>query len=71
MAFDLRKLRGRIVEVCGTQEEFARLMGKDRSTLNMKLTGKREFTQSEINKACQVLSIPDEDVTSYFFTPMF
>lgn len=67
----MRKLRGRIVEICGTQDEFAKKMGKDRSTLNQKLNGKRDFTQSEINLACEVLHIPSEEVTAYFFTPMF
>lgn len=70
MAFDYRKLRGKIKEVFGTQEEFAKSMGIGKSTLSEKLNNNFQWTQFEINKACELLEIPDGEVTLYFFTKM-
>lgn len=68
MAFDYRKLRGRIREVCGTQEEFAKRMNLSTVSVSVKLNNKVEWTQQEINKATEVLNIPDSKVFTYFFT---
>lgn len=61
------KLRGRIRERFGTQEKFAIAMGMDRSTLNLKLNSKSEWSTVEIEKACTLLGIRIEDVGEYFF----
>ena len=66
--FNNSKLRGKIVEVCGTQEEFAMRLGKDRALINLKINGNRDFTQQEICDICKVLSIPDDQIKAYFFT---
>lgn len=65
--FSYAKLKGRIVEKCGTQSEFALRVGKDRSLINLALNGKRDFTQSEILKSCEVLGIGRDDIGLYFF----
>jgi transcriptional regulator with XRE-family HTH domain len=67
MAFDYNKLRGRIKEMYGTQDAFAEAIGIGRVSLSEKLNNKVEFKQREINKACDVLKIPIEDMTDYFF----
>ena len=66
--FNTDKLRGRIIEICGNQEEFARRIGRDRSTVNLKLNGVRDFTQPEIATICEVLSIREDEIKAYFFT---
>lgn len=68
MAFDYSKLRGKIREVFGTQSKFATAMGLSNVSLSAKLNNNIAFTQSEINRACKLLSIPLEFIPIYFFT---
>ena len=69
MEFDYSKLRGRIREICGTQETFADMMGISKPTMSLKLNNKSEFTQPEIIKAVNVLMLGYDEITPYFFTP--
>lgn len=62
------KLRGRIREIFGTVEAFANAMDKDVSTISLKLNNKAAWKREDIEKACEVLRIPIEDVYLYFFT---
>lgn len=66
--FNHNKLKGRIVEMCGTQEKFAQKMGMDRSSLNLAINGKRDFSQTEISKSIKILDILPEEIAAYFFT---
>lgn len=66
--FDLSKLKGRIIEVCGTQGEFAKRMNWSERTTTQKLTGKVAWTQTDIQKALEVLGLDDTDINVYFFT---
>ena len=68
MTFNYSKLRGRIREVCGTQEDFAKKMELSTVSVSLKLNNKVEWTQQEINRASEVLNIPDGKIYSYFFT---
>ena len=45
MAFDYSKLKGKIVEVFGTQSNFAKAVGMSERTLSCKLNNKIPFTQ--------------------------
>lgn len=47
---------------------FARILGISRQGLNNKLTNKREFKQSEIQKAIEVLALTKEQSDDIFFT---
>ena len=67
MAFNYSKLKGRIVEKFQTQGRFAVAMGMSERSLSLKLRNKREFKQSEIDKACRLLEIPIEKTPEYFF----
>ena len=67
--FDYSKLRGKIKEVYGTQSNFADAMSFSNTSLSAKLNNQTEFTQKEINKACQLLEISFEELNVYFFTP--
>ena len=65
--FDYKKLRGKIREVFGTQENFANALGISKVSLSLKLNNTRDFTQGEISKAAALLEIKPSDVPAYFF----
>ncbi len=65
---DYSKLKGKIKEVFGTQSAFAKAMGLSGVSLSSKLNNITHFTQVEINRACELLSIPVEFIPVYFFT---
>ena len=67
MAFNYRKLKGRIVEICETQQIFALKMGLSERTISQKLQGKISWTQKDILKALEVLNLDSSDVQEYFF----
>ena len=67
MPINYSKLKGRIVEKCGTQGNFAQKMGLSERTVSLKLSGKIPFKQPEILKALEVLDLSDEDIQAYFF----
>lgn len=68
MAFNYRKLRGRIIEIYGSQAEFAKAMGFSERTLSLKLSGKRSWKQPEICLAIKLLKLSGDDIKEYFFT---
>lgn len=68
MAFDYNKLRGRIKEVFGTQDKFAKALGIGRVSLSQRLNNYLDFSQSEIDKACELLKLSKEEIPKYFFT---
>lgn len=67
MDFDYSKLRGKIKEVCGTQENFAQRIGIGTVSLSKRLNNQLDFTQREITTACDVLNIPMDKASEYFF----
>ena len=67
MAFNYNKLKGRIVEICGTQSEFASRMDISERTISLKLKGKISWKQKEILKALEVLNLSISDIQEYFF----
>lgn len=62
------KLRGKIKEVCGTQDMFAEKLGIGRVSLSQRLNNQLEFSQDEIFKSCEILKIDLSDMREYFFT---
>lgn len=63
-----RKLRGKIREVFDRNEDFAKALGIDPSSLSAKLNNGSPWKREEIQEACEILGIPIEDVHLYFFT---
>lgn len=61
------RLREKIKIVFGTQKAFADAMGLNVATLNSKLNGKAIWTLPEIEKACALLDISNDDMIAYFF----
>ena len=68
MAFSYDKLRGRIREVFGTQDKFAKALGMSAATLSLKLNNVSEFTQQEMVEALRLLKEPPQTINQYFFT---
>lgn len=63
------KLMKKLISEKGfTLTEFAKILGISRQGLNNKLTNKREFKQSEIQKAIKVLALTKEQSDDIFFT---
>ena len=67
MVFRYNKLRGRIVEVCGSQAKFAEKIGQSEQNVTAKLAGRSSFTQDNIITWCRALDIDQSDIGSYFF----
>lgn len=67
MSFDYSQLKRKIRNVFGTQDEFAKALGIGRVSLNLRLNNKAEFSQAEINKACDLLSLKRNEIPKYFF----
>lgn len=67
MSYDYGKLRGKIKEVCGTQNDFSKKLGIGRVSLSQRLNNQSEFSQNEIFKSCEILNIDKEEIPVYFF----
>lgn len=69
MAWDYSKLRGKIREVCSTQDNFAQKLGIGRVSLSQRLNNQLEFSQDEMFEACKILNIDPQNMQDYFFVP--
>lgn len=69
--YNYSKLLGRIKEKNMTQEEFAKNIGINPSTLSGKLNSTSEFRQSEMEKGMMILDLPLSDICEYFFSTDF
>lgn len=65
--YDYSKLKGRIVEILGTQKNFAEKMELSNTSIISKMAGRVDFTQGEIKKASKILAITIEEIPEYFF----
>lgn len=69
MQFDYSKLLGRIKECRMTQDDLARAIKINATTLSLKLNNKAFFSQPEIAKICAILKIRNDEIGLYFFCP--
>lgn len=67
MSYDYSMLLGKIKERCGSQSNFARAMAISERTVSLKLNGKVDWKGNEIMKAIDILKIPKNEITNYFF----
>ena len=65
--YDYSKLRGRIVEKYGTITAFARVLGISKTTVSLKLKNEIGFSRDDIVEWSELLDIPEEEYTLYFF----
>lgn len=61
------KLRGRIIEKYGTQDQFRKKLGISSTAMSNKMRGKSGFSQNDIVTWCSLLDIELKDVGSYFY----
>ena len=61
------RLREKIKTKFKNLEKFAEAMDIDRGILSKRLNGKTGWKSSEIERACNLLDIPMEEVSEYFF----
>ena len=66
MEYSFKKLRGRIVEMFGKQEAFARALGLSPRSLSLKLNNKRYFKPCEISRSIELLNLCTTDIPGYF-----
>lgn len=66
--FDYSKLKGKIKEVCGTQDNLASKLSIGRVSLSQRLNNQLVFSQDDILEICSVLNISDAEIPIYFFT---
>lgn len=66
MKFNYDKLLGRIVEVYGSQSNFAKDMKLSERSISFKLNNVRRWKDTEIKLAMQLLKIPESKVHLYF-----
>ena len=66
-AMNYSKLRGRIVEILGTQLVFAQKMGLSETSVSKKMRGSIPWKQSEMILAAKILKFPETDIGLYFF----
>lgn len=67
MQYSYKKLRGRIVEVFGTQKDFAATLGTSKNNVSKKLTGKSKFSQSDVERWSGLLGIDRKDYGEFFY----
>lgn len=65
--FNYSKLKGKIVEVCGSQCEFAARMGVSERTISNKMQQKKWWKQNEMVKAMNILGVDESELWDYFF----
>lgn len=68
MSFSYNKLKGRIVEIFGSQSLFSKRIGVSEQTITAKLAGRSKFSQDDIIEWCTALDIDQNDIGLYFFT---
>ena len=61
------KLRGRIVELFGSQKEFSKRIGLSEQSITAKLNGRSDFSQDDILIWSNSLQIKLEEIGIYFF----
>ena len=61
------ELRGEMVKRGYTAAKLAKSIGIGEKAMSNKLTGKRDFKQSEIKKICSVLNLDNDQIIAIFF----
>lgn len=66
--FDTSKLKGKIIEVFGTQGAFAKEIKRSPAFVSGVLNGKAYLEQRDIDQWAELLGISGKELTAYFFT---
>lgn len=68
MPYTYNKLRGRIIEIYGTQGKFAKELKVSRNSVSKKMNCQTEFSQTDIIQWSMLLNIHKDEYGEYFFT---
>lgn len=68
MSFNYNKLKSKTIEKYGTQREFAKAFGITNIALSRKLNNQSRFSTDDIIVIVDMLDIPENEITEYFFT---
>jgi len=66
--YDTSKLKGKIIEVFGSQGAFAARIKRSQAFISGVLNGKAYLNQKDIDLWAELLGIPGEELAAYFFT---
>ena len=61
-------LKGKIVEMCGTQSKFAESLGISVQALTKKMNNINTFSQDQIDLAIKILNLSTEEIKKAFFS---
>lgn len=67
MAFNLNKIKARIVEKGLSPQKLAAQIELSEGSVYDKLAGNCAFKREDIEKICKVLEIPSDQIADYFF----
>lgn len=67
MNYKYNKLRGRIIEMYGSQTKFANALDTTKISVSNRMTGKTGFSQEDIEKWSHLLEIDQSEYGAYFF----
>jgi hypothetical protein len=65
---EFKELKLKILREFDNQQNFANVIGMHITSLNQRLNGKVEWKISEVEKACNLLHIENNDIALYFFS---
>lgn len=68
MPYTYNKLRGKIVELYGSQDKFADKIQLSRNSVSKKMNCQVGFSQEDIVKWSMLLNIQPNEYGEYFFT---
>lgn len=68
MPYTYNKLKGRIIEMYGTQKRFAEKLGVSKNSVSKKMNCKTEFSQADIIQWSMLLNLQKDEYGEYFFT---
>lgn len=68
MTYTYNKLRGRIVEMYGTQGKFAEKLGISKNSVSKKMNCQTEFSQEDIIRLSMLLNVKKDEYGEYFFS---
>ncbi len=68
MPYSYDKLRGRIIEMYGSQDKFADKLGISRNSVSKKMNCKTGFSQTDIVQWSLLLNVDIDEYGQYFFT---
>lgn len=67
MRFNYNLLNNRIAQVCGSQQEFARRLGISFEELQERMCSDLGLFTDDVKKGVEILSIPLDEASQYFF----